>query len=90
MHIYNTQGHYLVQTFLTHDLPKGKFSSFYCEDLTKGIAVLVKTAKREQELPSTSQEAAAKVVINAPETSQCGQWGVSARHTLLEGVTSLS
>lgn len=41
----------------------------------KEIAVLVKIAKREQELPSTSQEAAAKAVINAPETSQRGQWG---------------
>lgn len=60
----------------------------------KRIAVLVQIAKREQELPSTSQEAAAKAVINAPETSQCRRGGggevVSVRHTLLKGVMSLS
>lgn len=41
----------------------------------KRVAVLVQIAKCEQELPSTSQEAAAKAVINAPETSQCWQGG---------------
>lgn len=53
--------------------------------------MLVQIAKREQELPSTSQEAAAKAVINAPETSQCQQGGGrSVRHALLKGVMSLS
>lgn len=49
----------------------------------KRIAVLVQIAKREQELPSTSQEAAAKAVINAPETSQCRRGGGEGRWSVL-------
>lgn len=45
------------------------YAPFCCEDQVKETVVVGNIAKHEQELPPASQEAAAKAVINAPETS---------------------
>jgi len=51
------------------------YAPFCCEDQIKGTAVLDKIIKHDQELPPAFQEAVAKAVTKAPETSHSAGQG---------------